>query len=63
MVWDALHFSPYIPWAALIVLGIASASLLAFGAYRRARGMGLRALFVAAMLLTLANPQLVGERQ
>ncbi|MGO8914404.1 MAG: hypothetical protein ACLQJR_00685 [Stellaceae bacterium] len=55
--------SPLLPWAAIIIFAAAAALLLAFGAWRRARGLVWRSLALALLLLVLANPSLVEEQR
>jgi hypothetical protein len=56
-----IDFAPMFPWLAIGVLASVGLLLLAYGALRRARGLGWRALALAALLLALANPVLVEE--
>jgi hypothetical protein len=55
--------SPLLPWAAIIVFAALAALLIAFGAWRRARGLVWRLLAMALLLLILANPSLVEEQR
>ncbi len=55
--------SPLLPWAAIIAFAAAAALLLAFGAWRRARGVVWRCLALALLLLVLTNPSLVEEQR
>jgi hypothetical protein len=53
--------APLLPWAAIIAFAALAVLLLAFGAWRRARGLVWRVLALALLLLILANPSLVEE--
>jgi hypothetical protein len=55
--------SPLLPWAAILAFAAAAALLLAFGAWRRARGTLWRLLAFALLLLVLTNPSLVEEQR
>src|SRR5208282_221258 len=54
-------FAPLLPWLAILGLAVIAALLLALGWLRRARGMFWRALVLAVLLLTIANPSAVLE--
>lgn len=54
-------FAPVIPWPALAALALVGLVLLAWGLVRRARGTLVRAIPVAALLVAVANPQVVQE--
>jgi len=54
-------FAPLLSWLAILGLALVAALLLALGWLRRARGMSWRALVLAVLLLTLANPSAVLE--
>ncbi|WP_404383251.1 hypothetical protein [Caenispirillum salinarum] len=56
-----LVFAPIIPWPALIALAVVAFLLFAWGLFRRARGTLVRAIPVAALLVAVANPQVVQE--
>ena len=56
-----LVFSPLVPIWLLYILTGAAAVLLIYGAWRRARGVLLRTLPIAALILAIADPQLVKE--
>ena len=58
-----VDFAPMFPWFALGAIAAAALALLAYGAWRRARGLGWRMLAIAALLLALANPVLVEEER
>ena len=62
---DALQIvlSPVLPWGVLAPLFAVTALLLLYGTWRRARGMLLRWLVAAAMMLILLNPALVEEQR
>ena len=53
--------APLLPWAAIIAFAALAALLIAFGAWRRARGLVWRVLALALLLLILTNPSLVEE--
>lgn len=55
--------SPLLPWAAIIGFAALAALLIAFGAWRRARGLVWRLGAMALLLLILANPSLVQEQR
>ncbi|HUI16667.1 MAG TPA: hypothetical protein VL244_03315 [Alphaproteobacteria bacterium] len=57
----SIAFSPLVPWPWLAGAALAAAVLLTLGWRRRARGIGWRALVLAVLLLTLANPAAVLE--
>lgn len=56
-------WSPLVPWELLTALGILAAAILAYGAFRRARGVVWRALSIAILLAALFNPSLVYEER
>jgi len=58
-----IDFSPLLGWPILAVLAGLAVAVLGFAAFRRARGIGWRALMLAAMLLILLNPTLVEEER
>jgi hypothetical protein len=55
--------SPLLPWAAIIAFAAAATLLLAFGAWRRARGLVWRSMALALLLLVLVNPSVVEEQR
>ena len=55
--------SPLLPWAAILAFAAVAALVLAFGAWRRARGFAWRVLAMLLLLLILANPSLVAEQR
>jgi hypothetical protein len=55
--------APLVPWWVIVGFAAAALLLLAFGLFRRARGIWWRALAIAVLLVTLANPSLVEERR
>lgn len=63
MAGTTIEFSPLIPWAAVIVLGILAALLGGLGLYVRANGALFRCLAFAVLVLTLMNPSLVVEQR
>ena len=63
MTGNALAWSPLVPLPLLLLLAGAALLLVAFAAWRGARGWWLRLLAAAALLLGLANPSLVEEQR
>ena len=63
MTGSALAWSPLVPLPLLLLLAGAALLLVAFAAWRGARGWWLRLLAAAALLLGLANPSLVEEQR
>jgi hypothetical protein len=55
--------APLVPWWVIAAFAAVALLLVGFGAFRRARGVWWRALAVAVLLVTLANPSLVEERR
>jgi hypothetical protein len=55
--------SPLLPWTAILAFAALAFIVLAFGAWRRARGIVWRAFAFALLLLILANPSLVEEQR
>ncbi len=55
--------SPLLPWAAIAAFAAVALLLLAFGAWRRARGLVWRLAALVVLLLILANPSLVQEQR
>ena len=60
---SALSFdvAPMFDEAVLAGLAVAAVLIIAFGVFRRARGIGWRVLAIAALLLALLNPVLIEE--
>jgi len=58
-----IALAPLLPWWALSALGLVALLIVAFGLWRRARGLAWRALAVAALYATLINPALVEEKR
>lgn len=56
-----LIFAPLVPLGLIVILGVAAAGLVAFGAYRRLTGWWLRGLAALVLLLAAANPSLQKE--
>lgn len=56
-----LAWAPLLPWPALAALAAVALALVIWGLTRRGRGTAWRALALAAVLLVLANPQVVRE--
>ncbi len=63
MTGSSIVWTPWLPLWLLLPLTLLALLLLAFGAWRRARGTGFRALFLAVLLLTLAGPSLYREER
>jgi hypothetical protein len=61
--YTSITFAPAFPWLVLAAMALAAAVLLAFGLWRRAPGLGWRALAFAALLLALVNPSLTEEQR
>jgi hypothetical protein len=59
----SLAVAPMFPWPVLAGLAFAAALIVAFGLFRRARGMGWRVLAIAALLLALLNPVVIEEER
>jgi hypothetical protein len=59
----SIAVAPLLPWPAIAAFAGLSVLLLAFGAWRRARGLLWRSLTFAVLLLVLANPSLVEEQR
>src|SRR5258708_28028585 len=55
--------APLLPWLAIIVFAALGLLFLAFGAWRRARGLLWRIAALIVLLLILANPSLVAEER
>ena len=58
-----LAAAPLLPWWALALLAAAAVLLLGFGLWRRAPGLGWRALALAVLLAALVNPSLIEEQR
>ena len=58
-----LGFTPLVPWPLIAAAGIGAALLLGAGLARRARGMGWRAMAMAALILALTDPRMVAEKR
>ena len=61
MGWN-IALAPLFPWALIAVAAVMGVLLLALSAYARARGVWLRALAFALLLLALANPSVRNKR-
>src|SRR5690242_2472105 len=59
----SIAVAPLLPWAAVIAFAAAALAILAFGAWRRARGLLWRLGALIVMLLILVNPSLVQEER
>ncbi|MBX6368804.1 MAG: hypothetical protein IRZ04_12525 [Rhodospirillales bacterium] len=55
--------APLVPWWVIAAFAAVALLLVGFGVFRRARGVWWRALAIAVLLVTLANPSLVEERR
>src|SRR5258708_36782014 len=55
--------APLLPWLAIIVFAALGLLFLAFGAWRRARGLLWRIAALIVLLLILANPSLVAQER
>src|SRR5438477_347561 len=55
--------APLLAWWAITALGGIAVVVLLFGVWRRARGIGWRAVAVAMLLAILVNPSLVEEKR
>jgi len=58
-----LTFSPLIPMPLLLALCALAAGLIVYGVFHRAKGALLRAIPVLALVIALADPELVSEKQ
>jgi hypothetical protein len=63
MMESTLVFQPLLPLWLLVTLAGVALVLLAFGAWRRARGTVWRGLFASLLILALAGPQLLREER
>ncbi len=63
MIGGSIVWTPWLPLWLLIPLAFLAAALVLFGLWRRARGIGFRALFLAVLLLALAGPSLYREER
>jgi len=59
----SIHWVPLVPWLLIAALGAVALGVAAFALWRRAPGIGWRALAVATLLLALANPTLIEEER
>lgn len=59
----SIAVAPLLPWAAIAAFVVVALLLLAFGAWRRARGLLWRLSALVVLLLILANPSLVQEER
>ena len=60
---SSIVWAPWLPLWLLLPLAVLAAALVAFGLWRRARGIGFRALFLGLLLLALAGPSLYREER
>ncbi|WP_096702482.1 hypothetical protein [Magnetospirillum sp. 15-1] len=63
MSYTSLAFAPLFPWPVIAGLGAAALLLVGVGLWRHASGTWLRALVLAVLLATLANPRLLAENR
>ncbi len=59
----SVAWTPVVPWSLILVIGALASAFLLFGAFKRARGLLLRAGAFAVGLAALANPSLVEEER
>ena len=59
--FNDIAFSPLFPWWIIVPLAAASALLVLYALWRRARGVTWRALVLAVAIAALTNPALVAE--
>ena len=59
----SIAFAPLVPWWLIAALAAVVVLALCFGVWRRARGVPLRGLAFAVLLLILTNPSLVEEQR
>jgi hypothetical protein len=62
-VLTSVGWTPLLPWPWIAGLAAAAVAAVAWGAWRRGRGLGWRTLVLAVLLLVLAGPSLVSERR
>jgi len=58
-----LTLAPLVPWPLTAVLGLLAAVLVGIGVAHRARGMAWRTLALAALVLALLDPRMVGGKR
>jgi hypothetical protein len=58
-----IEFAPALPWFAIAGLGAAATIVVLLGLWRRARGIGWRALAAAGLIGAVANPSIVREER
>lgn len=58
-----IDWTPLLPWPAVMVFALAALALLGLALWRRAPGIGLRTLSLAALILALANPSIIKEQR
>jgi len=58
-----ITLAPLVPLPLIVVLGLLGLALIIYGVVKRARGSIIRALPIAALLVILADPQLIKENQ
>ncbi len=59
----SIGLAPLLPWAVITVFAALAALILAYGAFRRARGTGWRAVAIAMLVLILLDPSLIKEQR
>ncbi|MEQ8195074.1 MAG: hypothetical protein RIB59_11360 [Rhodospirillales bacterium] len=55
--------SPFVPWAVLAVFALLGSALIGLSVWQRARGILLRIVCFAILLLVLSNPRFIQERR
>ena len=63
MIGYGIAFAPLLPWALIAVAAALGAAILAFGAWRRARGTLWRLAALAILLAAIADPSLIEEQR
>jgi hypothetical protein len=63
MTGYSIAWAPLLPWPLIAAAGGLALVILAYGAWRRARGTGWRLLASAVVLLALADPSLIEEQR
>jgi hypothetical protein len=63
MTGFSIAAAPLLPWAVIALFGVLGLLILAFGVWRRARGVWWRGLALAIVLTAIINPSLVEEQR
>src|SRR5215470_5336119 len=58
-----IELAPTLPWPVIVALAAAALVVVLLGLWRRARGIGWRALAAAGLIGTIANPSIVREER